>query len=182
MTCVIGLVEDGTVWIGADSAGVADHNLVVRRDPKNWASDGWAYGFTSSFRMGQLIRHSFVPPERGVAQSVEAYMVGPFVDALRRTFKDGGFARTSNEKEEAGTFLVGHNGRLYVIESDYQVGEWAHPFAAVGSGAQVALGAMAVSASMKPEPRIKAALQAAQEFTSTVRGPFAVVRAQHAQG
>ena len=34
MTCIAGLIEDGNIWIGADSAGVGGYNLIRRADSK----------------------------------------------------------------------------------------------------------------------------------------------------
>ena len=123
MTCIAGIVENGTVYIGGGSAGVAGWSLAVRADAKVWATEEFAFGFTSSFRMGQLLRYRLNPPARLVGQSVDQYMVGPWIDAVRQCLKAGGYARTEEGAEKGGTFLVGYEGRLFEISSDYQVGE-----------------------------------------------------------
>jgi hypothetical protein len=123
VTCIAGIVENGTVYIGGDSAGVAGWSLAVRADAKVWATEEFAFGFTSSFRMGQLLRYKLNPPARLVGQSVDEYMVGPWIDAVRQRLKAGGYARTEEGAEKGGTFLVGYEGRLFEISSDYQVGE-----------------------------------------------------------
>ena len=86
------------------------------------------FGFTTSFRMGQLIRYALEPPEP--EGELDRFMSTAFVDAVRACLKDGGWARRDNEREEGGTFLVGVQGRLFAVHDDYQVDEanleWAH--------------------------------------------------------
>jgi ATP-dependent protease HslVU (ClpYQ) peptidase subunit len=171
MTCIVGLVENGIVYLGADSAGSAGNVLAVRRDEKVFRNGEFVMGFTDSFRMGQLLRYAFTPPKIPEGRDLMAYMVTDFVDAVRACFGDGGYRREENSVETGGVFLVGVRGRLFEIESDFQVGERVRPYAAIGSGMDVALGSLFTS-SGDPGRRLQAALLAADEFTTTVCGPF----------
>lgn len=174
MTCIGGLVaRDGTIWMAGDSAGVGGLSLRVRADPKVFEVGGFLFGFTQSFRMGQVLRHCFTPPERKPDQDLEGYLIGPFVDAVRQCFKDKGYLYKNNEREWGGTFLLGHAGRLFRVEEDFQVGESRCGFDAVGCGADIAVGALTV-AKGAPEKRLRAALTAAEQFSAGVRGPFIV--------
>jgi ATP-dependent protease HslVU (ClpYQ) peptidase subunit len=172
MTAIVGLARAGSVYIGGDSAGVAGLSLSVRDDAKVFRRGGYLFGFTTSFRMGQLIRYSLAAPKP--KKDLDAFMTTKFVDALRQCLKDGGWARKQEEREEGGTFLVGVRGRLYTIYDDYQVAQAADGFAAVGCGDQIALGALYATAAtgMKPRARVKVALRAAERFSAGVRGPF----------
>lgn len=172
MTCIVGLVEKGKVYIGGDSAGVSGYALQIRADRKVFRNGDFIMGFTSSFRMGQLLAHSLKPPRRHATDDVYAYMVTDFVNAVRECLKAGGYAEKHNEAERAGTFLVGYAGRLFSVHGDYQVGETVHGFDACGCGEQIALGALAVSHNQKPERRIRDALNAAEQFSAGVRAPF----------
>ena len=64
MTCIVGLEHKGKVYIGGDSAGVAGYSLSVRADQKVFINGNFIFGFTSSFRMGQILRFGFNPPRR----------------------------------------------------------------------------------------------------------------------
>ncbi|MBC6714749.1 hypothetical protein H9Q09_00935 [Aurantimonas sp. DM33-3] len=172
MTCIVGLVAEGRIHMGADSAGVAGLDLVVRADRKVFRNGEFVMGFTSSFRMGQLLAYSLTPPRRHADEDVFAFMVKDFVDEVRSCLKRGGFASLNNGVEEGGTFLVGHAGRLFEVAGDYQVGECALPFAACGCGAQVALGSLHSTEGLSPDERVLKALQAAEAFSAGVRAPF----------
>lgn len=176
MTCIAGVVHRGRVYIGGDSAGVGGYEITVRRDVKVFRNGPFVLGFTSSFRMGQLLAHAFAPPpvpkKRG---ALERYMVVDFVDALRATLKERGWAQVVNSQEQGGHFLVGVSGRLFHVESDFQVGEARDGYDAVGCGGEAARGALFATAHLKPEARVRMALRAAERLNAGVRGPFRVV-------
>ena len=111
MTCIAGLVHDGAVWLGGDSAGCSSWDLTVRADPKVFVSGSYVMGFTTSFRMGQLLRYAFTPPEPETGD-LHRFMCTSFTDALRQCLKDGGWAGKDKERESGGTFLAGTRGRL----------------------------------------------------------------------
>lgn len=172
MTVIVGVVHKGRVHLGADSAGAAGYQLTIRRDPKAFRNGPYVMGFTTSFRMGQLLHHALKAPHP--TGDLDQFMVTTFVDALRTCLKDGGWARKDAEQEEAGTFLVGIQGRLFTIHSDYQVGEPACGYAAVGCGDDLALGALHATAALglSPRQRLTAALAAADHHSAGVAGPY----------
>lgn len=175
MTCIVAIKKDGVVYMGADSAGVGGLSMRVRADPKIYHNGKFMLGFTTSFRMGQLLGHAFEPPNRSLDVSIEKFMTTTFIDAVRKCLKDGGFARKDNETESGGTFLVAYQGRIFRIDSDYQVGESSHDFEAVGCGEDIALGVMHAlehHTTLKAEEMIKFALSSAEQFSAGVRGPF----------
>jgi len=172
MTCIAGLVDNGSVYIGGDSAGVGGWALTVRSDRKVFRNGDFVMGFTSSFRMGQLLQHSFCPPKRHADTDIQKFMVTEFVNEVRRCLKDGGYAEKHNDAEQGGTFLVGYAGHLFRIGNDYQVGEAADGIDACGCGEQIALGALFANRTAKPDDRLMTALQAAERFSAGVRGPF----------
>lgn len=176
MTAIAGVVHKGRVYIGGDSAGVGGWDLQIRADAKVFTNGPMVMGFTTSFRMGQVLRYAFTPPPFPEHGDVDHYMVLDFINAVRKALKDAGFATTENGAEQGGTFLVGFKGRLYRIEADYQVGIPADDYTAVGAGDNQALGVLYATEDMEPKKRIKLALSAAEHFSAAVRGPFHIVR------
>lgn len=176
MTCIVGLVDNGKVYLGGDSAGVAGWSLTVRADSKVYSNGPYILGFTSSFRMGQLLRHAFDPPTPP-DQDLERFMCTTFIDAVRKCLQMGGYATKKEDAEQGGNFLVGVAGRLFEVHSDYQVGEAVDGYSACGCGEEIALGSLHATAltGMAPHARVTLALQAAERFSAGVRGPFAHV-------
>lgn len=162
--------------MGADSAGVAGLSLRVRHDPKICKVGEFLLGFTTSFRMGQLLAHAFEPPLIANPYELERYMVTDFAMAVRKCFKEHGYAKKENDVESGGTFLVGVRGRLFRVADDYQIAEAADDFDACGCGEDIALGALHAlerCTSLSPTERLGIALQAAERYSAGVRGPFA---------
>jgi ATP-dependent protease HslVU (ClpYQ) peptidase subunit len=176
VTCIAGVVHGGQVFIGGDSAGVGPGwDLTVRADEKVFQNGAFLFGFTTSFRMGQLLRYVLTPPIPHEGQDVDRFMVGDFVNAVRTCLKDGGFATKDKEQEGGGTFLIGYRGRLYVIHDDYQVARPVNAYAAAGSGNSFALGSLFSTEGQPPEERVRTALSAAEAHSAGVRGPFLVL-------
>jgi ATP-dependent protease HslVU (ClpYQ) peptidase subunit len=178
VTCIVGFTDGPNVVIGGDSAGIAGYDLSVRADQKVFRNGDFIMGFTSSFRMGQLLRYKFNPPKRYPEQDVYAYMVTDFIDRVRSCFKDGGYATTKDSAEHGGTFLVGYAGRLFRVDSDYQVGENTVPYDACGCGEAYALGAINAlhryDKDLAPKEYVLYGLSAAEDSSAGVRGPFHV--------
>lgn len=176
MTCIAATVSaDGTITMGGDSAGVAGYFLVKRDDPKVFIKDKMIFGYTTSFRMGQLIRFKLSIPLHDPKKETYEYMCTDFIEAVRKCFETGGFMKTKESVDEGGNFLVGYKGELFEVESDFQVGKWAFPYAAVGCGAQIALGAMYATVSDDHRAMVEHALQGAETFNAGVRGPFTIL-------
>lgn len=175
MTCIVGVIEKGKVYIGADSAGVSGLDISIRKDPKVFKVGEFVIGCTSSFRMIQLLRYSFHPPKRHGDEDVYQYMCTGFVNALRQCFKDGGFAEINSSVESGGCFLVGYSGRLFSIYSDFQVAEHDQEFSSMGCGEDFAKGAMMGMGNKLPaKDRINKALEVATHFSGGVRPPFII--------
>lgn len=181
MTCIVGIEHDGVVYIGGDSLAIAGDALETREDEKVFLTDDEKFliGFSGSYRIGQLLHYAFTPPEQMPSKSDMCYMVTDFINAVRTLQSEHGTVKKENEVEQHdGPFLVAYKGKLYSIDTDFQVALAKEPYTAIGIGAQVALGAMYAMKDSKldPEEKIKRALRAAEEFSSGVRGPFLVLK------
>ena len=177
MTCIIGWIKDKKIYMGSDSAGSNSFIIMTRNDEKVFIRDEMIFGYTSSFRMGQLLRFSLKIPLRDPKLNAYEYMCTKFIDAVRDCFKDGGFLEKKDSVEEGGTFLVGYKGKLYKIEDDLQVGIPAETYSSVGGGMYFALGAMKVlqGSEERPEDIINKSLEAAESFCVSVRRPFKIM-------
>jgi len=178
MTCIIGYVENKKIYIGGDSAGVAGDSLQIRADEKVFKKEEFIFGFTSSFRMGQLIRYKLEIPKRKEKQNIDDYLYVDFLDAVIKCFKDNYYGKEKDTERFGGTFLFGYRGNLYQVEGDFQIGKSTYNFDAVGCGFELALGCLygiCNNKKLNPKEKIIKALEAAQEFSAGVRGPFHII-------
>jgi hypothetical protein len=177
LTCIVGLqAPEGGVLLGGDSAGLSGWVRTHRADPKVFANGSFVIGFTTSFRFGQLLRFADLPkPLDRTGEELDRFMVTDFVNCVRQTLKDGGWSKKENEREDAGTFLVGRNGVLFKVSDDYQVGRSLDGYDAAGCGWELALGALHATRRRRPEDRVRVALEAAAYHSGGVHPPFVVV-------
>lgn len=177
MTCIVGIIHKKKVYIAGDSLGVADYHSVTRADEKVFKVGTFIFGFTSSYRMGQLLRYTFKPPIQKCKDDYE-YMVKDFIPAIQKCFEKGGFLTEKDKEKHGGTFLVGYKGSLYNIEGDFQVGKSSFNYDAVGCGYELALGALYILTKMsveKPKEILIKALEAATEFSAAVKPPYKTI-------
>lgn len=179
MTCIVGYVDaQQTVWIGGDSAGLAGWDRSIRRDPKVFRRGGLLFGFTSSFRLGQLLRYSLHVPPHPEGKDPYEYVAVDLVESVRSCLRSGGYTRIDSNEERGGTFLVGYRGHLFQIGSDFQVAEREEPYDAVGCGESYALGALwqLTRGAGSPDAQriVLDALAAAARFSAGVAPPFLV--------
>lgn len=174
MTCIVGIEHEGGVTIGADSASSNGYSIDVNANRKLFRTGEFLVGFTSSWRMGQLLQYAMHPPSLDT-WDVDRFMATTFVDRVRDTLKAGGFATLEKSAESGGTFLVGVAGRLYSVYDDYQVAHTTRGYAATGSGQAFAMGCLYQTRAYPAhtvEQRCRAALSAAAELNPHVRPPF----------
>ncbi|WP_368900757.1 hypothetical protein [Oceanobacillus oncorhynchi] len=166
LTCIVGIAESGRVFMGGDSAGVdGSDNMTIRKDSKVFIlDDRFIIGFTSSFRMGQVLQYKLKVPIQKENQCDFEFMVTDFIDSVKESFKENGC--------EEGVFLVGYKGTLYTIYGDFQVEMTTDQVHAVGCGATYALGSLYASGGGNPNLRILTALRAAEHYSSGVSSPF----------
>lgn len=193
MTCIVGIEYDGKVYLGGDSAAVAGWDTQIQEAPKVFKLGDFVMGYTSSFRMGQLLQYDFTPPQNECEDDM-TYMVKHFVPALRDLMKTGGFMTVKDNREEAGAFLVGYRGKLYSIQNDFSVMRYVDRFDgtdycynAVGVGAPYALAVMwrdirreLADYGKLPPARylLQSALLGAEFFSNGVTGPFHFVASE----
>lgn len=174
MTCVVGLVNKNRVYLGVDSASVQGWTRRASQVSKVFRRGPFLIGYTTSFRMGQLLEHHLNVAPQTDDQTDMTFMVTKFIEAVRVLLKEKGFTKIESNTEKGGQFLVGYRKHLYTIESDFQVGHMVETFDAIGSGAEFALGAMKALDRTAPMPRVRRALEIAAHFNMGVCGPFTI--------
>jgi len=186
MTCIIGLKDKDIIYMAGDSAGVCVDTLAIqiRKDMKVFRKKGYVIGFTSSFRMGQILNYNVVFPiyKKTDKITLHEFMVTKFVSVIRKAFKIGGYTSIQNNTEHGGFFLVGYKGCLFEIQCDFQVAELSSDYHAVGCGDGLALGSMySTKGVLEPLERLHIGLRAAAEYSGGVTGPFFVVNSKNAK-
>lgn len=177
MTCIVAIVdkENNRVVMGADSAGTCGMDLTIRKDPKIFKNGPFLIGCTGSFRMMQILNHSFKPPTV-TKKDIFKYMCTDFIDEVREVFKRGGFLQKYEEGDDkGGCFLVAYKDRLFQVQNDFQVSETTRGYDAIGCGSDYALGNIYAGLLSGSRSNIIGALSAAEYFSAGVCEPFNIL-------
>jgi len=184
MTCIVGLSFRGSVYLGSDSLGSGNGVKQVYCTPKlvklnlfekkdlSLTKINLGIGYTTSYRMGDILRYNFTPPPIEVGDDENEYLVTDFIPELIKCFDDHSFAKTKEGNKSGGNFLVGLRKRLFHVQEDFSVLEPSCNYTAVGSGQEFAMGAMYGYRRCidDPEKSIVGSIRAASEFCTTVGG------------
>ena len=169
MSCVIGLLHDGKLYMGADGVSTnssGDHRP-VHCEKIFWNGD-YLIGFTGSIRTGQLLKPNYFTPPNDIME---------LPDAMFEHFDRKSVICIDEEncKIQQSNFLIGWKGRLYDVLIDFQLNETYGDYNAIGSGAPYALGSLFTSRKVKsPEKRVLNALKSAAEFSFAVGEPYTI--------
>lgn len=142
MSVVAGLVSGGKVWMASDSLISEGKDIFeTRLSPKTFAWDGFVFGVVGDARAVDLIYAVFEPPEPTLADDY-VYMVDQFVEELRKMLEK------RDERKIDFTMLVGHNGVIYIVDTDYSVCVPTSPYFAIGGGSSFALASLAATSAV----------------------------------
>ena len=169
MSTVIGLVQDGKVYMGADSFATTEsgerRNMIVK---KIFTNGLIMFGFVGSVRSGQVLKPEYFKVPKNIYE---------LPDKIRLQFEEKGCLATNSETQTSlmeGNFLIATaGGKLYEMLSDFQFNEISD-FTAIGSGSTFALGSLFTSKGIinDPKARVLKALEASAFFDSATGPPF----------
>lgn len=188
MTVVVGVRGRRGVLLAGDSQW---STLYTKRERTNGKTFGLhetvAVAYCGSARLGQILTfhlEELEPPRLGVDEL--RWAVRTFVPFLREACEEHGHLKIWHNVERLGqaAFLLAVRGRLFTVEDDLQVGEDALAYCTLGSGEDVAIGAMQALVGDEREPiddrRLErvalAGIEAASEFTNFVGGDITSTR------
>jgi len=165
MTCVVALHHEGKVYLGADSSAVENGGISTRIEPKIFKKGKFLMGYCNSFRFGQVVEYYFNPP-KSKSSNIMEYMVCQFVPELISVTK------YHDVEENTSSLIIAYEGKIFYIDSDWQVGWDTTDYHAIGSGADVAMGSLYSTEGQQPLERLRIALEASEKFSTTVSRPF----------
>jgi len=183
MTCIAAVKVKDSIWVGGDSAGVSESALTIRKDSKVFRNGNFLIGFTSSFRMGQILRYKLKNPKHIESITPVEYLNTIWIDEVRNTFKTEGYSDITSNVESGGCFIGAYKGVLFSVHSDFQIAIPALDFEAVGSGGEIAKGSLytqkVLNKNKDGKSMVKLALQSAEKMNAYVRKPFKIMKIKH---
>lgn len=187
MSVVVGIEHGAEVWMAADSL-VSDGEIIFETNepPKLFEWNGILLGAVGSFRVGNVLHESFEPPQLKANEEPMSYMMRKFIPALCAVFEEYDIDTKPKvvahgfELQYDWSIMVGlctaSGGRIYVVDDDLSVARCADNYAFIGTGGEVAAGALFATTNykLKPETRIERAVAAACKHVASVGGKIVV--------
>lgn len=178
MTCIVGVSNGESLIIAGDSLGVRGLDVVERKDAKVFSTGPFLIGFTTSFRMGQLLQYKLDVPLQSEGEGDHEYMCTKFIDSVQKLFREAKYGEVKNDEVSGGEFLIGYKGILYHVYPDFQVAVPSQEFSAAGCGSDFAMGSLFETSHLNPSYRARKAIHCAAHFSGGVGGAI-VSRIQH---
>jgi hypothetical protein len=187
MTAVVALIHENKVLLGGDAAASDDKSGLIfsRVDPKVFRVGQFGIAFVDSFRMGQILQYNWIPPiykPTAGFKNLDKFMRTKFIESVKEAFKEQGYgnqtAGSTEDGDEGGIFIISvqNSGRIFVMDTDFHIGEADLQYMAEGAGQELALGSLFSTTSIKtPRKRVRMALEAAAKFNMSVRPPFTII-------
>jgi ATP-dependent protease HslVU (ClpYQ) peptidase subunit len=136
MTVIVGLEFNGKVLIAGDIQGTGGNNKVIHTQPKVFNKNGIIFGYTTSYRFGQIIEHGLqnpIVPDN--LSEIYKWLITVLIPSIKSSLSTANY-------EEGGNCLIGVRGQLWQLQSDFSVLRSVKGYDAIGAGSEYALGSV----------------------------------------
>lgn len=141
-------------------------------------------GTAGLLRTLQIVSSGFTPPPLKPKEKLETYLIGRFVKHLQKLLDATGHIVQRREESNdvdgyrstTAEWLIAVRGRMFLMDDSFCVMESDLPYAAIGTGADLALGAFAALypdlGSMTAHDILYRVMQAATTHNPQIRPPY----------
>jgi len=174
MTCIIGLIDNDTVFMGGDRCECNGWSQRTLAHPKVFKlNNEFLIGISGKARAVSLLRFGFKPPRQKEKQGDYEFISTDFTEAVRKRLKDGGITEIKDNKEKVNAaILIAYKGNLYKMDNVFYIKLVGSNYEATGVSEDCAMGSLYSSREKDPQKKILLALKASEYFHMGVRGPF----------
>jgi ATP-dependent protease HslVU (ClpYQ) peptidase subunit len=149
MTTIVGVQSTEGCVIVSDSRVVADGKIYNHPDMVKAVERGsYIIGGAGDYRALQVVLHGWIPPVVTAKAKLNLYefVINKVAPSLKQTLTESGIEFTKTNDSEDNKFelslIIGINGSLFEIDSDFAIAMNNTGLYAIGSGGDYALGAL----------------------------------------
>lgn len=179
MTCIVGYEHNGKVYIAGDSLSSNSSHGTVMTVPKVFQRGEMIFGYTSTWRFGQLLQFVFDHPPRYEGLSDLEYLITAWIPALATMLETNRhLEKETNGFAGCGYAIIGYRGNVYFLNGDLSLLHPKDGYYAVGCGDEFARGAMHVLTQgnvKNPEDVVRKAIEAAAHHSVGVGGDIHII-------
>ena len=134
MTCVLALKYiDGKIVLATNKRGSNGSAKRTYTKPKIFKNGDFYIGYTTSFYMGRLLQHIWIPPEKKPNQLDDEYLFRDVIKSLHRMFENNDFDFGAKGD---GIFILVYKDRIFKVFSNMSFLE-VDTFVSIGCGSEV---------------------------------------------
>lgn len=177
MTCICGIAAEGKVWLAGDRMASNGFIKYESTRPKVFKNGSFLIGYTTSFRMGQLLEFKWSEPPRISSKTDEEYLFTDVIDSIKKVFKDNDWSSGDQGEDAGGQFLIGFRGKLYEMQPNFSL-MGCGVLASVGSGmyhAAATIYNLQKHTDLSTEEIMGEAIETASKFVVSVGSDFDIV-------
>jgi ATP-dependent protease HslVU (ClpYQ) peptidase subunit len=168
--------------MGCDSAISSETETQVLSNSKIIKKGEMLIGVTGSMRGLQLLEYSWIFPEQPKEMSDTEYIYSYITTSIKEVFFEHQYCVTLNAQEnQEDQFLIGYKGKLYLLDTNYQIFELDSKYVSIGSGSSFSYGSLKTQEDIgllgkDSEMNITRAINTAIEFSIGVKGPIRIFK------
>jgi len=181
MTAIVGIQGKNWAVIAADSMTTYDDKPYFSKSFEKVTRKGdYVFAFAGDAIAGNIANFIWTPPKLVKTVSTDVFMQTKVIPSLRETLKDNGYEPDTNKNPDTGfDALICLNAIIYEVDQDFLWSRDDRGLYAVGSGGNIALGALATGFSknsMKAaEFAARRAIKISADYTISVGGDVKVI-------
>lgn len=183
MTAIIALTNGKNVWMAGDSFCGDEDKKDLCKTSKVYKVGPIGIGLCGMVRQELIV-------EKTIRRLIEEENVKVTHDWLKFELPDILVAEMRErhatvDKENQATlgdsaYMIAFGGKIYYLDDDFGIWDSQRKFAAIGSGKQYALGAMAaldkISSELSPEDKVRLCLDCAHDWSIYVCPPYTCIK------
>ena len=181
MTTLVAIQGDGWSVMGCDSRLSDEHGrFQIAKTPKIVDNNGVLIGGCGSSRASNVLHYGYVQPKPTIKEDLNTYMTQKFIPAMRKNFVDAGIdmKEDGDVAQIDGGFIISVKGQVFSVSEDYSWDTDVRNVYVMGSGGDVALGALAalgvekVNTIKEAERMIRKAISIAIQYDNMCSQPI----------
>jgi ATP-dependent protease HslVU (ClpYQ) peptidase subunit len=169
MTTIVAIQSENGVLFGADSLVTADRKFNHPKMTKITKRGDFIIAGAGESAACDIAQHIWIPPKPTLSDKKDIYhfIVSKVVPSLKKCFKENEYKWEKDPDGEYNfAFLIAICGEVFDIADDFAVSLDSAGFYGVGSGSNIAIGALEAGAS------IERALEIAEKHDPFTASPF----------
>ena len=181
MTTLVAIQGDGWSVMGCDSRLSDEHGrFQIAKTPKIVDNNGILIGGCGSSRASNVLHYGYMQPKPTIKEDLNTYMTQKFIPAMRKNFVDAGIdmKEDGDVAQIDGGFIISVKGQVFSVSEDYSWDTDVRNVYVMGSGGDVALGALAalgvekVNTIKEAERMIRKAISIAIQYDNMCSQPI----------